>query len=649
MKIFITAILFLFSCRLSFCQWSTNPAINNAICTNYYPQNSLRIISDGSGGSIIAWIDSRSQPNYTIYAQRINSNGINQWTADGVLVSSSSISSYGPPAMVSDGNGGAIIVYVTGNDIYVQHINSGGLLQWGTNGVTICLSTAYTEQPQLTSDGSGGAIIAWSDTRNDVGNSNTDIYGQRINSSGTIQWPFNGIAIANTSNGEASPVITGDGSGGAIIAYSNSAGEIYSQKINAAGAMQWTANGVLVNSIPEGSLYPQLIPDAGGVIICWVDRRNAGTGWDIYIQKLNAGGSIQWTANGLPVCMANGNQTQPQLINDAAGGAIVTWDEPTSGTIPNPNIYAQRVSASGSVLWSANGVDVCLAASGQRFPQIISDGSGGAVITWQDARTNNIQDIYAQRINANGLSLWTNDGVAVSIATSVQRYPVIINADSDGAIIGWTDLRNDLTGQRDDIYAQRLNNNGTLGDILLPVTLTNIKAFQKNTGVQIEWTAQQASNIDRYEVERSANGRQFSMLGNVHVTGNSSIAIKYNLFDPFPFSGVNFYRIKIIEAGKETYSQILKVNMNNGSKNNINVYPNPIKGNAIGLEINLQKGNYTLIVTNTFGQQVMNKKITHAGGATTETLEFSKALAAGVYQLRLTGEGVDMTRQIIKN
>ncbi len=182
-----------------------------------------------------------------------------------------------------------------------------------------------------------------------------------------------------------------------------------------------------------------------------------------------------------------------------------------------------------------------------------------------------------------------------------------------------------------------------------PVTLTDIRAYQQNTGVKIEWTAQQEINIDRYEIERSQNGQQFIKTGSVKATGNSNVAIKYNLFDPNPFSGLNFYRIKIIEAGKETYSQILKVNMNNGSKNNINVYPNPIKGNAIGLEINLQKGNYTLIVTNTFGQQVMNKKIIHAGGAATETIEASSPLAAGVYQLSLIGEGIDITRQVIKN
>ena len=45
------------------------------------------------------------------------------------------------------------------------------------------------------------------------------------------------------------------------------------------------------------------------------------------------------------------------------------------------------------------------------------------------------------------------------------------------------------------------------------------------------------------------------------------MVINYNLFDPNPFSGVNFYRIKIIEKEKRmvTYSQVMKVNINSGA------------------------------------------------------------------------------------
>jgi hypothetical protein len=66
---------------------------------------------------------------------------------------------------------------------------------------------------------------------------------------------------------------------------------------------------------------------------------------------------------------------------------------------------------------SGAGVSVCNAALHQVVPRIASDTQGGAIITWQDNRTAT-NDIYAQRIDADGASQWTNNGVPVCNATS---------------------------------------------------------------------------------------------------------------------------------------------------------------------------------------------------------------------------------------
>ncbi len=150
-------------------------------------------------------------------------------------------------------------------------------------------------------------------------------------------------------------------------------------------------------------------------------------------------------------------------------------------------------------------------------------------------------------------------------------------------------------------------------------------------------------------MERSQNGQQFSKLGSVPAKGNSSVSINYNLFDPNPFSGVTFYRIKIIDkSGQVTYNQIMRVNISSGAAE-VTVYPNPVNGNTIVLLMsNLQKGRYTITVTNKLGQKIMNKVIEHAGGSATETIEFSKALAAGVYRLKVTGGEINIISQVVK-
>jgi hypothetical protein len=103
-----------------------------------------------------------------------------------------------------------------------------------------------------------------------------------------------------------------------------------------------------------------------------------------------------------PISTATNDQLVPKSIPDGSGGAIIAWADFRSGP-SNGDIYAQRMSASGSVLWTLNGVAVTTAANNQLNLDLVSDGAGGAIIVWRDARNgifNN--DIYAQRINASG-------------------------------------------------------------------------------------------------------------------------------------------------------------------------------------------------------------------------------------------------------
>ncbi len=65
----------------------------------------------------------------------------------------------------------------------------------------------------------------------------------------------------------------------------------------------------------------------------------------------------------------------------------------------------------------------------QASPRIVSDGTGGAIIVWQDERnplTTGI-DIYAQRIDSNGNFLWDPDGVAISTADDDQTLPELVS------------------------------------------------------------------------------------------------------------------------------------------------------------------------------------------------------------------------------
>ena len=78
---------FVFLSAYSFAQWSTNPAVNLAICDTTGEQALAKIGSTSDGGSYISWFDTRSG-SYNVYLQRLDPMGNKLWAPKGLLVSS---------------------------------------------------------------------------------------------------------------------------------------------------------------------------------------------------------------------------------------------------------------------------------------------------------------------------------------------------------------------------------------------------------------------------------------------------------------------------------------------------------------------------------------------------------------------------------
>ena len=429
-----------------------------AICTTAINQWLPIIISDGAGGAIVTWYAGSSGGDDDVYAQRVNASGSVQWAANGVPLCTA-MGDQDLPMITSDCAGGAIVTWEDFRgghaDIFAQRINALGVVQWTANGVALCTATLDQSGPTIVSDGVGGAIVTWMDLRS--GYETLHIYAQKVNAAGAVQWTTNGVALCTATAYQQYPTIVSDGAGGAIVTWedyrSGTNGDIYVQWVNASGAVQWMANGVALCVAAGDQRYPAITSDgAGGAIITWYDKR-AGNN-DIYAQRVSASGAVEWTTDGVPLCTAAGYQGAPTIVPDDAGGAIVTWGDGRNGDY---DIYAQRLDASGAVQWRTDGVALCTATGDQYWPTIVPDGAGGAVVTWHDFRSGTSWDIYAQRVNASGSVQWTANGVALCTASGDQEFPTIASDDAGGATVTWMDYR---SGTNFDIYAQRVDANG---------------------------------------------------------------------------------------------------------------------------------------------------------------------------------------------
>jgi hypothetical protein len=285
-------------------------------------------------------------------------------------------------------------------------LNADGAMQWDPGGVPVCPDPGDRYGGILVDDGAGGVIVEFEDG---VGGG---WFGQHLNASGTRLWAPNGIPI---QRGEG----ISDGAGGALIAWTSGGGgndNVWLQHVDAQGNALLPPGGAPVCTavFDQRTSGRSIATDgAGGVFVTWHDLRN-GVDWDIYAQHMLASGAIApgWPVDGIPVCALPGFQISPAVLSDGAGGAIITWYDIRSAAT-GYDIYAQRITPSGAIApgWPVNGVALSTAPGTQGEPVPVTDGAGGMIAYWDDYRTP-VVDIFAQHVAA--------DGTVGSVATDVE-------------------------------------------------------------------------------------------------------------------------------------------------------------------------------------------------------------------------------------
>ncbi|MCC6653397.1 MAG: hypothetical protein IT348_19755, partial [Candidatus Eisenbacteria bacterium] len=444
------------------------------------PAGALRspIAADADGSTYLLWQDTRSPSAMGLFAQKFDAAGVPQWSEGGVAISLV----YGYEQQwtaLPDGAGGVFIAWeddrtydMSDNNLYLQRVNAAGAVQFAANGVAVCEAAEGQNSPVMVADGAGGVIVAWDDRRS---GSFPDIYAQRFDGAGVAQWTAGGVVVCNAADEQRSAQMVTDGAGGAILTWIDGRlGEldanVYAQRIDAAGAVVWTANGVLLTSRAGDQGAPVLASDgAGGAIVAWLDV-TLEYEMDLYVQRVGPAGNLRWGADGVALCSAAGPQSWPRAIDDGAGGAIVAWQDGRGGGADD--VYAQRVDSTGAMLWTADGVALCVDAVAQTWTTLVTDGSHGAIVAWRDALPASRAEIHAQRVDSAGTVRWAVNGADVCVVESSKATLALAASGDGGASLSWVDTRNRLDI---DLYTQRLDAAGVAqwtegGALVLAVT-----------------------------------------------------------------------------------------------------------------------------------------------------------------------------------
>jgi predicted lipoprotein with Yx(FWY)xxD motif len=438
-------------------QWSTNPSVNTRLTTAIQPQHKPSVLPDGSGGAFISYEDLRSFSD-DIYIQRINSSGIMQWQANGIPVCTAPFYQ-SDQFMLPDNNGGVYVIWrderISGlSKVYAQHVSADGTMLWATNGIPLS-ALPHSVDIAAVPDGAGGFIVTWTE----IGFSDSKIYAQRINPAGEKVW----VDPVLVSNYIGTPVMVSDGSNGAIISWADERNstdpghpyEIYAQHLNPDGAFQWQTDGMLVQTGSDEIGDINIASNNnGGAIVTWC---SFGLTDLIKVQSIGASGNLVWAPSGITVSASRGYFVK--AILDGNGGAYLIWLEaPASSNYENS--YAQYINSDGVVQWQEDGIALKPTTSDNDELGAISDDAGGVFVIFAEWITGNHTVTYLQHLGATG-PIWPAC-VAVTSSQGWQYESTLGINSSGGVIVAWGDQRNE-----GDLYAQNVCGTGALGNCVL--------------------------------------------------------------------------------------------------------------------------------------------------------------------------------------
>lgn len=479
-------------------------------------------VSTDDGGIVYTWSDTKFGGR-DLYAMKYDATGNSVWGEEPLLVDGKE-DRQEDPVIIKTSDGNYIIAWIDfsldqDGDVFAQKINNSGELLWQEGGVPVCTSHAVQISLNIVENDVGGAYILWRDSRNP----SVDLYAANLDGDGNNLWTENGIPIANSNNPETSNSMREDGDGGFFIGYLETAGtstNILAKRFNSAGESLWgeplmiaqnIGDSPVIRVVPDGiggyifvwsdqrevttnifaqrllgdgtfdwgdyaevysdeddeqsfaQSYPQAQPDGlGNTIIVWQDQRVVQNREGLFAQKMSPTGAKLWAEDGVMIRADDVEPLTLRIDSDTNGGAYVIWTDSREGQSPHLDIYAQHLTADGSLGWGADAMPICTAINEQNSP-LIKKSNEHIFTVWEDARTGSI-GISQQIIDSSNNIVLTEDGETVFYGLSgdagkdglLQIHP---RPNQNDAIVIWDDTRGAVTGYR--VFYQLINPDGT--------------------------------------------------------------------------------------------------------------------------------------------------------------------------------------------
>lgn len=239
------------------------------------------------------------------------------------------------------------------------------------------------------------------------------------------------------------------------------AGMIMSSLLVSNGSIeaQWNNNPQVNRILVSNTKNPYNIttsPDGqGGGFVFWEDRIDS-THTNVFFQHYNEDGEVSFRTDGKPVSQNQSSRTLPFPGISLPGSAVVFFKDFSDSK--TGELYAQRVSSKGDLIWGSKGVRVSNQDAGILELSASGDNEANSFVTYiyRNYSTPADYSIYVQKLNPSGKTSFKGNGIVITSSPTIKSRPRIAADNKGGAYIFWIES---IEGKA-RLYAQHINPSG---------------------------------------------------------------------------------------------------------------------------------------------------------------------------------------------
>ena len=345
------------------------------------------------------------------------------------------------------------------------------------------------------------------------------------------------------------------------------------------------------------------------------------------------------------------SQFSSNVINNGAdnsyGGAIAIDGSSSTSSVTISSCLIQNNHAYGTADNYGGAIAVVGASSSSTVAITSCTFSNNAVNDGVDGRGN---DIYSNLTNTvtitacsftatNNSSLFSDNGT-IKLSTSGKPS---FDGNGSGTVV-YSSTTTSTPTLPTVVTATACATTGS--NFILPIVLTEFMGQCTNNQTTLVWQTATQINNRVFDVEKSLDGSNFSVIGTVKGAGNSTETLNYAFVDKNAKEGIAYYRLTQVDYnGKSSQSNIITVNSCAPAiAPKINLYPNPAADNFNVAFTLFQTSQVTIDILNELGQVVKSIPTQSLeSGIQTLTIDASN-LSGGVYFLKV---GIDNNPETI--